>query len=153
VYELVKDRKIANVAMTAQWEVALQKIENNEANLEAFQKEMETFATSITNDLLQTTIVQTNLPKLVCPKCKKHQLIIRDKIVKCPDEACNWLQFRNVCGVHVSIIDIERLIDDGKTALIRGMKTRSGTKFDAYITLNEKFESSFEFEKSKIPKK
>jgi len=153
VYELVKDRKIANVAMTAQWEVALQKIENNEANLKAFQKEMETFATSITNDLLQTTIIQTNLPKLVCPKCKKHHLIIRDKIVKCPDETCNWLQFRNVCGVQVSISDIEQLVNDGKTSLIRGMKTRSGTKFNAYITLNEKFESSFEFEKSKSPKK
>ena len=32
VYELVKDKKIADVAMTAEWELALQKIENNESN-------------------------------------------------------------------------------------------------------------------------
>ncbi|MDN3709521.1 DNA topoisomerase, partial [Myroides ceti] len=37
VYELVKDRKIADVAMTAEWELALQKIENNEADAGAFQ--------------------------------------------------------------------------------------------------------------------
>src|SRR5690606_41166857 len=32
VYELVKDRKIADVGMTAEWEMALHNIENNEAD-------------------------------------------------------------------------------------------------------------------------
>jgi len=153
VYELVKDKKIADVAMTAEWELALQKIENNESNAEAFQKEMEIYATSITNELLQAAIAQENLPKLDCPKCKKQQLIIRDKIVKCPDEVCNWIQFRNVCGVQVSITDIESFVNTGKTSLIRGMKSKAGKKFDAYIVLNEKAESSFEFENSKSYKK
>jgi DNA topoisomerase-3 len=153
VYELVKDKKIADVAMTAQWEVALQKIENNETDAEAFQKEMETYAGSITYELLHTSIAQTDLPNLVCPKCKKQQLVIRDKIVKCPDEVCNWLQFRNVCGVQVSITDMESLVNKGKTSLIKGMKSKAGKKFDAYIVLNEKMESSFEFEKSKPSKK
>lgn len=153
VYELVKDKKIADVTMTAEWELALQKIENNESNAEAFQKEMEIYATSITNELLQTAITQENLPTLVCPKCKKQQLIIRDKIVKCTDEVCNWVQFRNVCGVQVSITDIESLVNTGRTSLIRGMKSKAGKKFDAYIVLNQKAESSFEFEKSKLPKK
>jgi DNA topoisomerase-3 len=149
VYELVKDRKIADVAMTAEWELALQKIESNETNSETFQKEMENYASSITNELLQTSIAQNNLPKLVCPKCKSQQLIIRDKIVKCPDEACNWLQFRNVCGVQIGIADIEKLVNKNKTSLIKGMKSKAGKKFDAYIVLNGSAESSFEFEKQK----
>ena len=153
VYELVKDRKIADVAMTAEWELSLQKIENNEADAGAFQKEMETYASSITNELLQTSIAQNNLPKLVCPKCKSQQLIIRDKIVKCPDEACNWVQFRNVCGVQIGIADIENLVNKRKTSLIKGMKSKAGKKFDAYIVLNEQADSSFEFEKSKNYKK
>jgi len=115
VYELVKERKIADVAMTAEWELALQKIENNETDAEAFQKEMETYASSITNELLQASIAQNNLPKLVCPKCKSQQLIIRDKIVKCPDEVCNWVQFRNVCGVQIGLADIENLVNKKKT--------------------------------------
>lgn len=153
VYELVKDKKIADVSMTVEWELALQKIENNESDARAFQKEMETYATSITNELLQTSIAKENLPKLVCPKCKKQHLVIRDKIVKCPDEVCNWLQFRNVCGVQVNITDIENLVGKGSTSLIKGMKSKAGKKFDAYIVLNDKAESSFEFEKSKPPKK
>ncbi|CAD0000861.1 type IA DNA topoisomerase [Flavobacterium salmonis] len=153
VYELVKDRKIADVAMTAEWELALQKIENNEADVGAFQKEMETYASSITNELLQTSIAQNNLPKLVCPKCKSQQLIIRDKIVKCPNEVCNWVQFRNICGVQIGIADIESLVNKRKTSLIKGMKSKAGKKFDAYIVLNDKAESSFEFPKNKSYKK
>ena len=152
VYELVKDRKIADVAMTAEWELALQKIENNEMNAETFQKEMENYASSITNELLQTSIAQNNLPKLVCPKCKSQQLIIRDKIVKCPDEVCNWVQFRNICGIQIGITDIENLINKKKTSLIKGLKSKAGKKFDAYILLNEDFTTSFEFEQNKSPK-
>jgi DNA topoisomerase-3 len=153
VYELVKEKKIADVAMTAEWELALQKIENNEGDIGTFQKEMEDYAVSITNELLQTSIAQENLPILECPKCHRQQLIIRDKIVKCPDEVCSWLQFRNVCGVQVCITDIESLVSKRRTSLIKGMKSKAGKKFDAYIILNDKAASSFEFEKSKLPKK
>ena len=153
VYGLVKDRKIADVAMTAEWELALQKIENNEADAGTFQKEMETYAKSITDELLQTSIASTNQPKLTCPKCKSQQLVIRDKIVKCPDEACNWVQFRTVCGVRISIENIISLVNKGKTSLIKGMTSKAGKKFDAYIILKENAESSFEFEKNKSSKR
>lgn len=147
VYELVKDKKISDVAMTAEWELALQKIESNEIDASIFQKKMETYATSITNELLHTSFVKENQPKLICPKCKKQQLIIRDKIVKCPDEACSWILFRNICGIQISIANIESLVNTNRTSLIKGMKAKSGKKFDAYITLNNEAETIFEFEK------
>lgn len=153
VYELIKDQKIADVAMTAEWELALQKIENNEADAGIFQKEMENYASSITNELLQTSIAQNNLPKLICPKCKSQQLIIRDKIVKCPDEVCSWVQFRNVCGVQIGMADIESLVNKKKTSLIKGMKSKSGKQFEAYIVLNDDYKTSFEFDKTKNYKK
>jgi DNA topoisomerase-3 len=152
VYHLVKDNKIADVAMTAEWELALQKIESKEADAGAFQKEMEAYASSITNELLQTSIAKGNHPTLTCPKCNNHQLIIRDKIVKCPDEACNWVQFRNICGVQLSVQDIELLIKKGKTNLIKGMKSRAGKKFDAYIVLSKDCTTTFEFDKKKSSK-
>ncbi|MFC6095459.1 DNA topoisomerase [Flavobacterium qiangtangense] len=145
VYELVKDRKIADVAMTAEWELALQKIENSEADAGTFQKEMEAYASSITNELLEASIEQDNLPKLDCPKCKSQQLLIRDKLVKCPDQLCNWVQFRNICGVQIDIGDIESLVKKGKTSLIKGMKSKSGKLFEAYIVLDAQARSSFLF--------
>lgn len=153
VYELVKDKKISDVSMTAEWEEELLKIENSKADATDFHKKMENYAVSVTAELLQTSVTKTNLPDLLCPKCYKEKLLITSKIVKCPNEVCNWLQFRNVCGVQLSISDIESLVRIGKTTLIKGMQSKSGKKFDAYITLNNKAESSFEFEKFKLKNK
>jgi DNA topoisomerase-3 len=43
-------------------------------------QEMEEYASSITNELLQNFHCPRNLPQLICPKCETQQLIIRDKI-------------------------------------------------------------------------
>lgn len=153
VYGAVKDKKIADVAMTAEWEMALQKIENNEADADAFHRDMEVYTTTITRELLDMSIAKEKQPELTCPKCKRHRLLIWNKIVKCPDEGCGWLQFRTVCGVPLSLTDIESLITNGKTNLIKGMKSKSGNKFNAYIVMNDKGETSFEFEKRKPKRK
>lgn len=145
VYELVKDFKIADVGMTAQWEVALQKIENGEMDDAVFQKEMEDYATMVTKELLQLKFDKENLSYLTCPKCKSSSLLIRDKLVKCRDSSCDWIQFRMVCGVLLNIVDIESLVTSGKTSLIKGLKSKSGKKFDAFIVLDEQGKSSFEF--------
>ncbi|MFH6987979.1 DNA topoisomerase [Flavobacterium collinsii] len=147
VYNLVKDKKIEDVAMTAEWELELKKIENNQLDITAFQKEIEAYTISITQELLNTSVIIKDLPILICPKCHNHPLTIKDILVKCPDESCKWVQFRNVCGVQLAISEIENLIIKGKTSLIKGLKSRSEKKFNAYIVLNEKKESSFEFEK------
>jgi DNA topoisomerase-3 len=153
VYGAVKDKKIADVAMTAEWEMALQKIENNEADADVFHRDMEAYATSITRELLETGIAKEKQPELTCPKCKSRQLLIWNKVVKCSDEACNWLQFRTVCGVPLNIADIESLVTKGKTKLIKGMKSKSGNKFDAYIIMDDKGNTSFEFENRKSKRK
>ncbi|TFB30195.1 type IA DNA topoisomerase [Pedobacter alluvionis] len=152
VYELVKDKKIGDVLMTAEWELSLQKIENGEADSPRFQKEMENYASAITQELLNTSVIHENLPELLCPKCR-NQLLIRDKIVKCQDVECGWVQYRYVCGVQLSISDIESLLVKGKTSLIKGMKSKAGNKFNAFIKLNENGETGFEFEQRKPKKK
>lgn len=147
VYGAIKGKRIADVAMTAEWEVALHKIENKEADVTLFHKAMEAYTLSITQELLSVSIAKEKHPELTCPKCKTTNLLIREKVVKCPNESCNWLQFRNICGVHLGLSEIDDLVKKGKTNLIKGMKSKAGKKFDAYIAMNAKGETSFEFEK------
>lgn len=146
VYHLVQDKKIADVSMTAEWEMMLQRIENGEADAGAFKKDIESFTKTITHELLQISIAKPDLPKLACPKCKSRELLIWDKVVKCPDKDCGWIQFRNICGVTLLIDDVERLVTTKKTGLIKGMKSKSGKKFDAYIVMDAWFKTGFEFE-------
>ncbi|MFP3591426.1 DNA topoisomerase 3 [Chryseobacterium sp. SIMBA_038] len=147
VYEWVQGKKIADVSMTAEWELALQHIENNELNANDFQKQIEMYTSSVTEELLTTHMERPDLPKLLCPQCKTQHLIIRDTVIKCPDHSCQWIQFRNVCGVLLGLSDIENLINKGKTSLITGMKSKSGARFNAYILLNDDHTTSFKFEK------
>src|SRR5690606_29492220 len=76
VYGAVKDNKIADEAMSAKREMAVQNNENNEADAGAFQREMESYAASITRALLDTGLVHEKQLELTCPKCESRQLLI-----------------------------------------------------------------------------
>ena len=47
VYQIVKDKRIADVEMTGQWETALAKIESGEMNPDTFRKGIEVYAAQI----------------------------------------------------------------------------------------------------------
>ncbi|MHA7607887.1 type IA DNA topoisomerase [Elizabethkingia meningoseptica] len=145
VYDLIKDQKIANVQMTAEWEMALHQIETKEINSKQFITDIKNYTNEITKELLSLNIPQENIPKLKCPKCQQHNLIIKDKIVKCPDEQCQWILFRVICGVQLSINHITSLITTGKTPLIKNMKSKNDKKFEAFLLLNDDFSTRFEF--------
>lgn len=145
VYDLVREKKISNVEMTAEWEMALDKIEKNEYNENQFINDIKRYTTEITNELLSLHIPLENIPELKCPKCQQQNLIIKDKIVKCPDDQCQWILFRFICGTQLSISHITSLLRKRKTPLIKNMKSKNGKKFDAHIILKEDFSTSFEF--------
>jgi len=61
------------------------------------------------------------------------------------DTDCNWVLFREVCRVKLSIDDITDLLEQGKTKLLKGLISKSGKKFEAYIILKEDRTTGFEF--------
>ncbi|MDR6485706.1 DNA topoisomerase-3 [Chryseobacterium vietnamense] len=147
VYNLVKDKKIANVQMTAEWEIALNRIEKGELSKNQFINDIQHYTAEITSELLSLHIPQENIPQLKCPKCQQHNLIIKEKIVKCTDKQCNWILFRTICGVQLSIKDLTLLLTQNKTSLIKNMKSKNGKKFDAYLILKDDLSTSFIFQK------
>ncbi|ASK32336.1 DNA topoisomerase III [Chryseobacterium sp. T16E-39] len=145
VYELVKDKKIANAQITAEWEMALDKIEKGELNQNQFIEGIQNYTAEITSELLSVSIVEGDISELHCPKCKQRKLIIKGKTVKCRDKKCNWILFRMVCDVQLSANHITSLLTKQKTPLIRNMKSKNGKKFDAYICLQDDYSTTFEF--------
>lgn len=153
VFELVKDTKIANVQMTAEWEMALDQIERGESDEEDFLNHIKVYTSQITAELLSLDLPKEKQPVLNCPKCKNQTLIIKDKMVKCPDEKCSWIHFRNICGVHLKLSDIISLLEKGKTSLIKNMKSKAGKKFDASLVLQDDCSTGFEFPDQKMRRK
>ncbi|MDM1353235.1 MULTISPECIES: type IA DNA topoisomerase [Myroides] len=144
VYEIVKDKLISDVLLTAKWESAFKDIEENKTDMEDFHRQIEDYTTEITTELLAIEPVNKT-DHLFCPKCKGHTLQLREKVVKCLNTDCNWVLFREVCGVKLSIDDITDLIQQSKTKILRGLTSKAGKKFDAYLILKEDCTTGFEF--------
>ncbi|MBB1137982.1 type IA DNA topoisomerase [Myroides sp. WP-1] len=144
VYEIVKDKLISDVLLTVKWESAFKEIEENKTNMEDFHRQIEDYTTEITAELLAIKPV-TETDHLSCPKCKGHTLQLREKVVKCLDTDCSWVLFREVCGVKLTIDDITDLIQQSKTKLLKGLTSKAGKKFDAYLILKEDCTTGFEF--------
>lgn len=145
VYEVVKDKRIADVSMTGMWENALSRIESGEMPSDTFNKNIAIYTSQITGELLSLNLQKEKVEVFDCPKCKQHSVKLFDKVAKCTDEKCDFLLFRNFCGKILSENDVKVILSKGKSPLIEGMKSRAKKKFDAYIVLKEDGSTAFEF--------
>ena len=156
IYDLLKDKQIANVAMTGQWEQALARIEQGEYNAEDFHKSIEDYTGSIVQELLslEDKFEHSGIG-IPCPKCGKGTMQFYKKVVKCDNPACDCHVFREKAGKELTNNQLKALLTDSKTGIIKGFKSKQGNSFDAIVRLNpETFQTEFEFpERKSQPKK
>lgn len=146
VYDIVKNMRIADVAMTAGWETALSKIESGEMDADTFRKGIEIYTAQITIELLKVRLNYTDdLPACICPKCKEGRILFFPKVVKCNDPDCGFIVFRSKSEKILSDKQIINLIEKGKTEVIKGFKNRDGKTFDAGLKFDERFNVVFNF--------
>ncbi|MEC4094983.1 type IA DNA topoisomerase [Myroides odoratimimus] len=148
VYEIVKDKVISDVLLTAKWESAFKDIEENKTNMDEFHKEIEEYTNEITTELLSIS-QSSETDHLSCPSCKQKSLQLREKVVHCLEPQCNWTLFREVCGVKLLVDDITDLLEQRKTKVLRDLVSKAGKKFDAYLILKEDYTTGFEFSTNK----
>lgn len=146
VYSAVKDKKIANVEMTAAWETELARIESGEADAAAFHRNIEVYAAQIVTELLAATLdVTPSGEQCACPKCGKSRILFFGKVAKCADVDCGFTLFRNKGGKELTDKQIVELVTKGCTPLVKGFKNREGKSFDAALVLNPDFTVGYSF--------
>ena len=150
VYEIVKDKKIANAEMTGSWELALAAIEARQMPAEKFAQGINSYVGTICEELLALAPqVQKSYPTYHCPKCGNESVGIYTKVAKCRHEGCDFHIFREVCGTLLTEGNIRDLITTGRTPVLNGLTSKAGKKFTARLILNEDYTTSFEFESRK----
>lgn len=146
VYDTVKDKKIADVEMTAAWEDTLAKIETGEADAPSFRRDIEVYTAQIVAELLAATLdVAPSGEQCTCPKCKKSRILFFDKVAKCADVDCGFTLFRNKGGKVLTDKQIVGLMTTGHTPLVKGFRNREGRSFDAALVLNPDFTVGYSF--------
>ena len=149
VYEIVKDKKIANAEMTGSWELALAAIEAGKMPSDKFSQGINSYVGTICEELLSLSSDQKSYPAYHCPKCGQQSVGIYAKVAKCRHESCGFHVFREVCGIHLSEDNIRDLISSGRTPILKGLTSKAGKKFNARLVLGEGYTTSFEFENKK----
>ena len=149
VYEIVKDKKIANAEMTGSWELALAAIEAGKMPADKFSQGINSYVGTICEELLSLSSEQKSYPVYRCPKCGQQSVGIYAKVAKCRHETCGFHVFREVCGILLSEDNIRDLISSGRTPILKGLTSKAGKKFNARLVLGEDYATSFEFENKK----
>ena len=149
VYEIVKDKKIANAEMTGAWELALAAIEVGKMPSDKFAQGINSYVGTICEELLSLTPEQKSYPVYCCPKCGQQSVGIYAKVAKCRHESCGFHVFREVCGIHLSEDNIRDLISSGRTPILKGLTSKAGKKFNARLFLKDDYTTTFEFEQNK----
>ena len=149
VYEIVKDKKIANAEMTGSWELALAAIEAGKMPSDKFAQGINSYVGTICEELLSLSSEQKSYPVYRCPKCGQQSVGIYAKVAKCRHKDCDFHIFREVCGTLLTENYIWDLLTTGRTPILKGLTSKAGKKFNARLVLNEDYTTSFEFESRK----
>lgn len=151
VYLAIREKKIADVAMTGQWEHALAKIGTGDMDAGTFHRSIEVYASQITAELLDMPFKrQDNRQSCPCPKCKSGNVVIYQKVAKCNNEACGLTVWRSIAKKELSDTQITSLLMDSKTGIIKGfVSSKTGKTFEAALKFDADYKTVFAFEDKK----
>jgi len=161
VYHLVKDYKIANPVLTAEWEQKLDEIANNQRSYTDFIRECKTYTADIVQEILSLkneteSLNQVNqkediLGMVICPKCGKKTVktFVYQKegknitAIGCKDKECKFTYFNpEICGKRLTEKQLYDLAKNGVTRLVRGfINKKSGKAFDRKVRLKDDFQT------------
>ena len=154
LYSVVKTMRIADVAMTGEWEKELARIERGELTADTFRKEIEAYTKEITSELLSCDKLFARKDSgCVCPKCGTGRMQFYGKVVRCDNAKCGLPVFRLKANRTLSDDEIKDLLTDGHTKLLKGFKSKQGNSFDAIVAFDGEYNTTFVFPERKTTKK
>lgn len=148
---------IANPITTAQWEGRMSEIERTGEGLDDFIQEIKETTRTLVTDVLsaQSTNIGGQSREAeslgTCPCCKKGRIVKGKKGFGCSEwkTGCKFVIWQEIAGKKISDAQVKKLLEKGKTDLIKGFTSKAGKPFDAYLKMDSDFKIVFEFEPKK----
>lgn len=157
ICKLVEGTSLVSPVITADWEKALKDIEHGFMKGENFIMTIENEVTKINEKIeenLETTEFKAkdeNAP--ICPKCRKGKIISKGTIFGCSqykETGCDFSIFATIAKKSLSEKNIRDLIENGKTGVIKGLKSKEDKAFSAILKLNTDGKIDFEFPENPV---
>lgn len=156
------DDSICDPSMTAEWEMQLSEIENNERSLDKFIGDIGAFcATTVKTSKVNPVIAErfnAASVKVVCkcPRCggsviekKTRYECATNKYSKNEESGkwsriagCGFAIWGEVAGKRLSASVVKNLCEKGRSGVVKGFTSKAGKKFDAALKLVDDGESA-----------
>ncbi|ALA55237.1 DNA topoisomerase 3 [Shouchella clausii] len=161
--DAVKDTVLASPELTGRWEQRLKEIGEGKASAKNFIDQSKKLAEKIVNDAkghasswdFNVYIEKMANEKFLgqCPKCGEG-VTDKGKFYGCSafkSKNCDFTLNKKLLGKTLSETNMRKLLEKGKTNLIKGLKGKNAKEFDAYVVWKEKEAGSigFDFKKNK----
>lgn len=145
-------------ALTATWELKLKKIQDLEMTIPQYRQELNAYVRKIIEDAKQlqgkVDFKAGEKTEFSCPSCGKS-IMKKQWGYSCESKECGFCVSYKIAEKDISDKQIESLLKDGETALIKGFKGNKGN-FDAKLVIRNRKEDGkevgFEFENIPCPK-
>jgi DNA topoisomerase-3 len=144
LYKAVKNLQIADVALTGDWESKLLRIEQEPDFRHVFAEEIREYTKRVVDEISSADL-PANGRTFDCPKCKSGKITVYAKVAKCGNGSCNLTVFRTLCGKNLTDNQITDLLSNGKTAVIKGFRGKSGKTYDAALKFDDNFRIVLDF--------
>lgn len=151
-YNAIKDLQVVNVAQTARLEYQLKQVTEGKVSVTEYYNHLADYVKSTVAQIfsLESTITATTHKGLgTCPICKRGQIIEHEKSYGCTEykNGCKFSIWKEIAHKKLTAKNVEDLLNKGKTGLIKGFKSKSGSDFEAYLVLDKEGKVNFEFKK------
>ncbi len=145
--------------MTGKWEKSLMEISDGNMDSQRFINSIKKFVEHIVKESTTCQIIpelrdneqQSNKDKGAvgkCPVCGKGEIYKNKKGYGCSQwkEGCAFFVQSPLAGKNITRAQVEKLIKNGKTDLIKGFVSKKGKKFNAQLAV-DKGQVGFKFKK------
>ncbi|MBX6763525.1 MAG: DNA topoisomerase III [Rubrobacteraceae bacterium] len=140
---LVGDGSLASPEMTARWEERLAKMERGEEDRRRFMAGIETFTKELVEEVRRKAGEKVPQPADgsigACPKCGSP-VVETKKAYSCSAwrrTGCDFAIWKTISGKRVSEAQARRLLEQRRTGVLKGFKSRSGGTYSAALVLDE----------------
>lgn len=129
--------------MTALWSEKQNQIESGELTVEEFINSLYSDLSELVHNAdieglkIEPATQAGKLERLSasCPNCGK-EIAITPKRYSC--SGCSFGISNEIAGKKLTLTQVSKLINDGKTGNIKGFKSKAGKTFDTYLVLKDK---------------
>ena len=154
---LLGESPLSSPELTARWEERLAKMEKGDERRPDFMADINGFATKLVQEVRGmegerlAAPSRSREPLGVCPKCGAP-VIETKKAYGCSawkKSGCDFAIWKQVSGKRLSVGQAKQLLTKGRTAQMKGFKSKAGKPYAAALKLDGEHKVRLEFESSR----